>query len=113
MSTRFQIAAVLSDGTCGCIYVHCDGYPKRVLPILNESYSWQQKIDCLIALGDLFSLDREIDNCDRFYGRPGEDWEDVKPTYGQTLDDVYSAHLHGDEEYRYLWDGKRWLLGDL
>jgi len=114
MSTRFQIAAKISDGTYGCIYVHCDGYPSRVLPLLQKNYSSWQQIDGLIALGDLLSLAPTIDDCDRFYGKDGEEWDDVRPTYSNTsLHDVADMHLHGDEEYRYLWDGQQWLLGEL
>lgn len=113
MSTRWQIAAKLSNGSCGCIYVHCDGYPSHAMNVLQKNYSDQQKIDKLIDLGDLISISPEISECDRFFGRDGEDWEDVKPTFGETLAEVSAAHLHGDEEYRYLWDGNGWFIGEL
>jgi hypothetical protein len=108
MSTRWQIAAKLSDGRCGCIYVHCDGYPRAAMAMLVESYSDQTKIEQLIALGDCLSVDAEIGRCDPFASRADEDWEDIKPTYGNDLKAVADEHRHGDEEYRYFWDGEQW-----
>ena len=110
MSTRFQVAAKLTDGRNACIYVHCDGYPSHALALLQKHYTDQTKIDRLIALGDCLSIGPEIENCDTFNSRDGEDWEDIKPTYGESLADAANMHKHGDEEYRYFWDGRQWSL---
>ena len=112
MSTRWQIAAKLSDGKCGCIYVHCDGYPSSALKTLSQHYTDQQKIDRLIALGDCLSIAPEIEKCDTFSSRADEDWEDIKPNYGDDLTEVADQHRHGDEEYRYFWDGKQWAQAE-
>lgn len=110
MSTRWQIAARLSDGTAGCIYVHCDGYPEHALNVLHQHYTDQAKIDALIAGGDCLGVHPELTKCDRFFGRAGELWEDVRPTIGADLLEVAEAHKHGDEEYRYCWDGSCWAM---
>ena len=107
MSTRWQIAAKLTDGRSACIYVHCDGYPDYALTTLQQHYRDQQKIDRLISLGDCSSVGDEIEECETFHGR-GEPWEDVCPTYGDDLATVADRHQHGDEEYRYTWDGQQW-----
>ena len=112
MSTRFQIAAKLADNRHACIYVHCDGYPSRALKTLSQHYTDQQKIDRLIALGDCLSIAPDIEKCDTFSSRAGEEWEDIKPTYGESLEDAADKHRHGDEEYRYFWDGKSWYLAE-
>lgn len=108
MSTRCQVAAKLSDWKFGCIYVHCDGYPSSALKKLSQHYTDQQKIDRLIALGDCLSIAPEIEKCDPFSSRANEDWDDIKPTYGESLEDAADKHRHGDEEYRYFWDGQQW-----
>lgn len=113
MSTRWQIAAKLSDGRCGCIYVHCDGYPEHALSTLQGHYTDQQKIDRLIALGDCLSVEAETEKCDTFSSRADEDWEDIRPTYGDDLKTVADAHQHGDENYRYTWDGSQWAMDRL
>lgn len=112
MSTRFQIAAKLADNRHACIYVHCDGYPSHALALLQRHYTDQQKIDRLIALGDCLSIGPELESCDTFFGRAGEDWEDVKATYGESLKEAADMHKHGDEQYRYFWDGKSWALAE-
>ena len=108
MSTRWQIAAQLSDGQFACIYVHCDGYPSYALATLKEHYTEQSKIDRLIALGDCLSIGKDLDQCDPFSSRKDEDQEEIKASFGASLKDAAHKHLHGDEEYRYFWDGGSW-----
>ena len=113
MSTRWQIVAKLSDNSYGCIYVHCDGYPSYALSTLQEHYTDQVKIDLLIAQGDCISISKSLVNCEPFSSRPDEDWEDIKPTFGTDMYEVANEHRHGDEEYRYGWDGVKWSQIDL
>jgi hypothetical protein len=112
MSTRWQIAAKLSDGRCGCIYVHHGGYPEYALELLTKHYTDQAKIDALIALGDCSFVGSTLEDCGP-YVRKGESWENVCPTYGSDVRAVANKHEHGDEEYRYLWDGVTWTMAKL
>lgn len=112
MSTRWQIAAKLSDGRCGCIYVHHDGYPKYAFDTLTKFYTEQTKIDALIALGDCSFIGPKLDDCVPYAAR-GDDLKDVCPTYGTDLRAVADEHQHGDEEYRYIWDGNSWEMAKL
>lgn len=107
MSTRWQIAAKLSTGRYGCIYVHCDGYPGAALPMLRDHYSHQPKIDALISLGDCLGIEPELEKCDTFASR-GEDLSEICPSFGNTSSEVLETHRHGDEEYAYVWDGSQW-----
>lgn len=106
MSTRWQIAAKLSDGKYACIYVHSDGYPEYAMKVLKH-YTSHEKIDRLISLGDCLSVYPEIEKCESFAAL-GEPWEDVCPSYGDSLEDAAEKHEHGDEQYKYFWDGKKW-----
>jgi cupin superfamily acireductone dioxygenase involved in methionine salvage len=112
MSTRWQIAAKLSNGEAGCIYVHSDGYPSYAFATLQQHYTDQAKVDRLIALGDCLSVGKEIEDCDTFSSRHGEDWDDIKPTFAATAKEAADKHLHGDEEYRYFWDGQQWTQAE-
>ena len=112
MSTRWQIAAKLSDGRCGCIYVHHDGYPEEALETLIKFYTEQSKIDGLVALGDCSSIASEVEDCVS-YAALGDYWEDICPTYGTNLRTVADEHRFGDEEYCYIWDGNSWEMAKL
>ena len=108
MSTRWQIAAKLSDGKYGCIYVHCDGYPEYAMEVLKH-YTNQEKIDRLISLGDCLCVLPEIEKCEPFAAK-GEPWKDVCPSYGDSLEDAAEKHEYGNEQYKYFWDGKKWEM---
>jgi hypothetical protein len=56
MSTKSNIGIRETDGTVKTIYCHWDGYPKGVGKTLIEHYLMRDKIESLIALGDLSSL---------------------------------------------------------
>ena len=57
MSTRAVIATRTYEGTILATYLHFDGYPKRVLPILTEGYHDPDEAIELIQGGELRSLD--------------------------------------------------------
>ena len=120
MSTRSSITAQCSDGKFRSIYCHFDGYKEGgVGEMLFKNYTDQEKIEQLLALGDLSSLGESID-CPEghsydtpveghsvFYSRDrGEDFEDVKPLE----EDSCAACWHkNDQAYNYFWDGEKWL----
>jgi hypothetical protein len=106
MSTRWQIAAKLGDGTYGGIYVHCDGYPEHALETLQYSYDVQERVDALIALGDCLAVDGNLQQCNPF--RATENWEHVKPAIGGSIEEVFAMNHHKDWAYRYAWDGLQW-----
>ena len=109
MSTRWQIAAKLSDGRCACIYLHSDGYPSHALETLKNHYTNQEKIDRLIALGDCLGIGPEIVDCAPFSTATDSSYgEDTSPTYGKSLKAVADQHRHGDERHRYFWNGTKW-----
>jgi hypothetical protein len=60
MATRSTISIENTDGSVTKIYCHWDGYLDHNGRILHESYSTEDRVRELIALGDLSSLGREI-----------------------------------------------------
>jgi len=106
MSTRAVIAAKCGDGSCKAVYVHYDGY--GLWPILQENYNSQDKVDALVALGDLSSLGDSLETC-KAYGR--DNGKAVEITVLDRLDDALTE-LDWGQEYIYLWDGSGWSQVD-
>ena len=53
MSTRVWIAKELENGKYRSIYCHNDGYPSHTGKILLTHYNTEEKLDKLLALGDI------------------------------------------------------------
>jgi len=60
MSTRSLIGVERQDGTISAIYCHMDGDPEHNGKILMEHYTDPEKIERLLALGNLSSLGEDI-----------------------------------------------------
>ena len=60
MGTRSTIAIEFADGTVQQVYCHWDGYLSHNGAILQEHYSDPFKLQRLLDLGSISSLDKEI-----------------------------------------------------
>jgi hypothetical protein len=60
MATRSTISLETEKGI-KTIYCHWDGYPDHHLPILKEHYNTVEKVEALINIGNLSSLDKSIE----------------------------------------------------
>lgn len=122
MATRSTIARKVDD-SIQSIYVHFDGYPEGVGATLQESYTTPEKIDALMALGDLSVLGAEIGSKKDFdisvldgeclaYGRDrGEDGTEAKTH--ETYIDYINYRVDQGCEYAYLWNGAAWETTEL
>lgn len=124
MSTRSTIAKVQEDGqTIRSIYCHFDGYPEYVGKVLQENYTDMNKIDQLLALGDISVLDREIGEAqtDAFIAPDFTRKEGYCLAYGRDGGEPgIDALVHANEnewlgfrkgswcEYGYLWNDGSW-----
>ena len=61
MATRSYIGKELETGEIRLVYCHWNGYPSNNGKILLEHYTKEEKIDKLLDLGDLSSLDVSIE----------------------------------------------------
>ena len=88
MSTRSNIAIAINSKDARIIYCHFDGYQTGVGRVLKLYYSNKEKVEQLINMGDMSSIDKfigtkhDFDNCPdgecNFYGRDrGEDNTDA------------------------------------
>ena len=69
MGTRSTIALEFADGTVQQVYCHWDGYLSHNGKILHESYSDPFKLQRLLDLGGISSLDKEIGTQHNFSDR--------------------------------------------
>ena len=54
MSTHARIRMILPFGEKSkAIYVHWDGYPSHIMPILETYYNTPEKVEELLKLGNL------------------------------------------------------------
>jgi len=124
MSTRCFISKKTKDGYVG-IYSHWDGYPEEpgVGYQLKNYYKSPQKVDSLIALGDISSLRKNIgrkhnfDNYDlakekeyttAYHRDRGEPWDDVKPQFFKTKEEMERYFEDSWCEYLYIYEKGSW-----
>lgn len=122
MATRSTIARKVGE-QIQSIYCHWDGYPRHAGRILEEHYTTPEKIDALMALGDLSVLGAEIGSKKDFdndalddeclaYGRDrGEQGTEARmdETY---IDYINYRNMQGCE-YAYFWNGTNWETSSL
>lgn len=121
MATRSTISITKADGSIYKIYCHWDGYIEGVGKILKEHYTDINKIEQLIELGSISSLDKEcskpethtfdkpVDGFTVAYHRDrNEPWDRVKP---EKFDSFEMFRLSGDwQEYNYVYKDGKWLV---
>ena len=72
MATRSRIAIENQDGSVTSIYCHWDGQIYSNGRILNKNYTTKDKVEELIALGNLSSLDETIERTVAYHRDNGE-----------------------------------------
>ena len=104
MSTRSRIAIEKQDGTVTSIYCHFDGYISGNGEILQNHFQDREKVEQLMALGDISSLESDIDETIAYHRDRGEDLNQHqhKDVEGFFVDNI---HPYG---YLFTKDNK-WL----
>ena len=114
MSTQCGIALKTEKGY-ETIYVHSDGYPSYMWPMLTENYNSEELATKLVGHGDASYISEKLEptgphSFDKpdfevccFYHRDrGEDWLDVSPTL-YTKREMFSNYY-----YSYIWEDGCW-----
>jgi hypothetical protein len=111
MATRSRIAIENQDGSVTSVYCHWDGYIKSNGVILNENYNTKDKVEELIALGDLSSLDITIDRTVSYHRDQGDDLIQIPFS---NVEDLFEDGFRSGVEYIYCFtkDGF-WLVNEL
>lgn len=108
MSTRSRVGIKEKDGTVRSIYVHFDGYVAGVGKTLYESYRNADKIEQLINLGDMSSINSEVEKCEPYTQR-GEDLNIAT----DTVESFKKNWASCGEEYVYLYTDGRWMTNSI
>lgn len=129
MATRSTIAIEREDGTVAQVYCHWDGYLSNNGVLLQQHYTDAEKIEQLMALGDLSSLRPEIGekhafsrlevpmdgdaydklygNMCTFYGRDREEQGTEARVYKDFAEYSTKANF---EEYDYVFRAGVWYV---
>ena len=99
MSTHSSIGLVHFDGSVSLNFCHFDGYPSYNGRVLLEFYPTLDKVEKLVALGDLSSLKETVDKCEINRNEPFFDCANY-PDLNTVLD---LAHIDQCIEYMYLF----------
>jgi hypothetical protein len=108
MATRGTIFIEREDGTFEGIYTHWDSYPSHNGKILHNHYNTEEKVNELLANGELSSLLETIEDTE-FYNQGNKNYQ------AKTLKDTEKFA----EEYNYIFRDGIWYfyedenLGDL
>jgi hypothetical protein len=98
MATRSYIGKRLEDGKIQYVYCHFDGYPSHNGTLLTEHYSTEDKVNDLLDLGDMRSLESHPSEC-KTYGE------------GYRIDDG-DGFFDGNVSYYYLFENNEWECFD-
>jgi hypothetical protein len=117
MSTHCGIS-VKVDGKYRTIYCHWDGYPKYMLPMLQENYNTYDLAAKLVSFGDASSIEARLEPspdsthsfdspekgvCVFYHRDRGQDWAETYPVDCSTRKDVAEQFYHA-----YIFENDRW-----
>lgn len=106
MSTRSHIGIKDSRGIT-YVYCHFDGYPEGVGKTLLENYDTEEKINALIAEGDMSVLGNTLEEC--YFYKEGADTE---PYTIPDCEDVKEKYYQSGKwmDYSYLFENGEWYF---
>lgn len=104
MATRSCIIAKVGEHMWKAIYVHWDG--NRHLDTLLDNYNTQEKVEELLALGDLSELGQTIETCVAYHRDRCEEFSIVTgcSEYHCSL----SFPVRNGIEFVYTWEDGEW-----
>lgn len=109
--TRSQFGKIDRKGNITSVYMHYDGYPENMLPLLKKGYKGGKNVDTVIKNGAARGLEANPKNMS-FYNDGTESSTGSIANVKGYLQDVSND---GGAEYVYLWDeaNKEWLMADI
>jgi hypothetical protein len=111
MATRSRIAIENQDGSVTSVYCHWDGYVDGVGKTLNQHYNTKDKVEALIELGNLSSLDETLETTVAYARDQGDDL--IQNLY-LNVEELFEDGFRSGVEYIYCFtkDGF-WLVNEL
>jgi hypothetical protein len=111
MSTRSRIAIENQNGSVKSIYCHFDGYLSGVGRLLKEYYTTQAKVEALIELGNISSLEMTPESTVAYARDRGEDlnFKEFK-----TVPELFEQGFNSSEEFVYCFTKNNiWLVNEV
>lgn len=107
MATRSSIGIQTQDGKYKAIYCHWDGYIEGVGETLKEFYNTPEKVEQLLALGDISILADNLDDTVAYHRDRGEELQmgRIFDTYREMVDNVFC-------DYIYVFNDGEWYVYD-
>jgi len=108
MSTRSRIAIENQNGSVTSIYCHFVGYISGVGKLKKENYTTQDKVEALIELGDISSLEMTPASTDAYHR---DRCEDLHKTSYLCVEDLFNLGFQSGIEYVYCFTKNNiWLV---
>jgi hypothetical protein len=111
MATRSRIAIENQDGSVTSVYCHWDGHIETNGVILNQYYRTKDKVEALIELGNISSLDKTLETTVAYARDQGDD---VIQNLYLNVEELFEDGFNSGVEYVYCFtkDGI-WLVNEL
>ena len=107
MGTRSRIAIIKKDGSIRSIYCHWDGYLEHNGVILLNYYDTEEKVNKLIDLGALSSLERTLDGTVSYHKWRGEE---LRVEEFKNIAEFFDYMYYSWEEYAYIFKDNEWYV---
>ena len=120
MSTKSSIGIKRIDGSETRIYCHWDGYVEHNGVVLQLAYNTAEKVEALLALGDISTLGYYPDRvpadggCKAYHRDEGEEFSQSsgRQEYNYTFDEAQALWLVEEEVYTRGTQGMKTLVVD-
>ena len=109
MSTNAAIGMKMADGSVKAVRLNWDGYPGYAGAILGGWYKTAEKVEALLALGELSEIKETPETCVAYHRDMGEDYR--APITFESVDEYqYRGKGRLAAEYLYLFDDGKWMV---
>ncbi len=109
MMTPSRIGTMNKDGSIRYVYCHEDGNPGFTGMMLLDHYNTQKKVDGLLDMGDMSTLDETIDKSLFYHRDHNVPWLQAQPAIVETMEEFLDL---GEEEYVYFFKDGVWYVAD-
>jgi len=95
MATRYRVGILQEDGAIKSVYGHWDGYPESAGKILTKKFNTKEKVEELIAGGDISCLETDTD-------WKGNRREGTFTLYYKDRGDLDCGSLTSEDDFNYF-----------
>ncbi len=108
MSTSAAIGMKMADGSVQAVWLTSEAYPDYAGAVLCYCYKTTERVEALLALGDLNQISGRLDFCNIF---PEGNEQPIRFVTVERFQRFAKCSLSAD--YLYLFDNGKWSFFDL